>query len=547
MRKNKLRVFIALLLVMIIPVMAFASPANDYKEAGLKAGKEQVVKYELSVTPGLLSMNSNGEDGYGDLIKALAIETHILGEDQFALNLLLNAVPELTILLNTNDEGTIFAEISQMQTPVFEIKAEDIVAFMEKVGEPMNDMQKQAFMKGFSSKELDEIKEEINNKGMKFDMEDLKNPEKSGDEVLDKWIEEKTKTIEVVENPAENPLYDKAAYQVIMKLNTEDILTIMSSETVQEAMAAQMAAMQQAGTLDMGSAPDFATAMQQGLEAYKTGAITLDATINYFVDAESYIAAMEIPMEMAVDSQKMAELGKKFAKEGSEAEEEVKAEEVPTEINKMNMDFNYYRLKENDFYNHKAEMFVKAEDQNLMNINFAVNVPTDEEIQQYNLAVVIEAVNEATGKVEIELKSDLLWNGNKAHGVTALKFEQYENVQGLSLDINSEVSDDKGIVTTFDAYLKMGPADAYTSEITENDMKVATITVTEQYVDPTTVFEAQPAKAEKTVRILTLSEEEMNEFLAEIQPAAQAWLEGFMQKLPATFLNIIMPPEPVQE
>ncbi len=543
MRKNNFVVFIALLLVMIIPVMAFASPANDYREEGLKAAKEQVVKYELGIMPGMFA-NEKGEDGVADLLKAIAIETHSLGDKQFALNLLLNAVPELTLLVNTDENGTIFAEIPQFQAPVFEITLEDIFAAMEANGQKIDDRQKLEIAKLLKGDEddLEEIFGEFDNEGVKLDLEELKNPEKTGDEVLDAWFAEKAKTMEFVENPEENPKHDKAVYKVSMKLNNEDILTIMSSKTAQEAIMAQAAAMQQStqatGTTET---PDFATVFQQGLEAYKTGAVVLDATVSYYIDAESYLVAMEIPMTMDVDAEKMAELNKKLAAEQQPQESDMEQPPVQQSVGKMDMNFNYYRLTENNFYNHKVEFPVNIDGKTIMNTTFAVNVPTDDDIQQYNLKANVELNDETNGKMELGVNSDLIWNGNKAHGVTALKLQQAENVTGATIDVNSEVSDAEGIVTKFDVYVKMGPAEAYTPEVTENDMKFATITVTEQFVEPTEVFEAQPAKAENKVRILTLGSEEMEALTTQLEPALQQWLGGLMQKLPATFLNMIMP------
>ena len=545
MRKNKFALFIALLLVIIIPTGAFASAADVYKQKGLEAGKEQVVNIQLGTKHGLFA-NQNGEDGVADFLKAIGIEARGLGKNQFGLNLLLNAAPELTFLVNTDEEGKIFVEIPQLQAPVLEITPDDIFSFMEKNGQAMSDMQKQAFGAALTGSGLAKMEDGVSNKGMKLNLEELKNPQKTGDEVLDKWTLEKTASMQFVENPKGSDKHDKAVMQISFKLNNEDLLVLFTSKTVQDIMAAQIEAMKNSEGTSFEESQDFEAVMKQGMEFYADGTITLDATYNYYIDAEGYLVAMEVPIAMKIDAEKMEKAtAKDIVPEAIPEAEKTEVEITPQQID---MALNYYRLTNSDEYVHSIELPVKAEEINILNFDLEVKVPVNETAKDYYVLKGKLNFNDTVEQTSMTLDvlSDNIWNGNKAHGLTAIMFTQEGMTQGISIDVNTEVSEENGITSELEFFAKGGAQESYNHEISENDMKVFTLNINEKFVEPTDFFEAQPAKAKNTVRILTLSDEDMNKFIESIQPALQNWIGGLMKKLPATFLNVVMPQAPAQ-
>lgn len=484
MKKNIIIKLFAVLFALVLPVSSFAVNLDDFITEQLKAGKEVSLDVSIQSTPGL-AMNEKGEDWLADLTKAISLK--IKGNDQNGLvTLMLNGEPVLNAVSQLAENGDVFVSLQEINT-VLKLGNNGVNAETRK---QLNDVK--------NVKDL-----------LKVNLDEFQKFEPTGDEKLDAAIENIIKNTTVEDYDKEDERFDKAAKVVTQKFSQEDFVNIMQSKTVEESIKKQ-------ANLNKDVKPEDIIAM------YSSGALMVEGTAKYYIDAEGYITGLEMPYTVTVDLDKMPKSDD--------------SEEHETGIKKVEFTLNYYRKTADPVVNHSISANVSSEGKSLLNGEALIKVEENKSVESEGKLV---AVGEKEEEFTLDFKGTKNLAEDKNEGTYIFVLNQgKEDAKGLVLDATSQLKNNT-ITNEIGVSLKMANA---TLEKADSDMKVATITVVENFGEKADIPSIDTTKAIDVEKIA--EDEEVQNQLAE---ALQGLFISIMDKLPESVLDMIAPPEPVEE
>lgn len=506
MKKNIIIKLFAVLFALVLPVSSFAVNLDDFITEQLKAGKEVSLDVSIQSTPGL-AMNEKGEDWLADLTKAISLK--IKGNDEKGLvTLMLNGEPVLNAVSQLAENGDVFVSLQEINT-VLKLGNNGVNAETRK---QINDVK--------NVKDL-----------LKVNLDEFQKFEPTGDEKLDAAIENIIKNTTVEDYDKEDERFDKAAKVVTQKFSQEDFVNIMQSKAVEESIKKQ-------ANLNKDVKPEDIIAM------YSSGALMVEGTAKYYIDAEGYITGLEMPYTVTVDLDKMPksddseDLDKMPKSDDSEDLDKMPnsddSEEHETGIKKVEFTLNYYRKTADPVVNHSISANVSSEGKSLLNGEALIKVEENKSVESEGKLV-------ASGEEEftLDFKGTKNLAEDKNEGTYMFVLNQgKEDAKGLVLDATSQLKNNT-ITNEIGVSLKMANA---TLEKADSDMKVGTVTVVENFGKKADIPSIDTSKAIDIEKIA--EDEEAQNQLAE---AIQGLLPAIMDKLPQSVLNMIAPPEPVEE
>ena len=484
MKKNIIIKLFAVLFALVLPVSSFAVNLDDFITEQLKAGKEVSLDVSIQSTPGL-AMNEKGEDWLADLTKAISLK--IKGNDEKGLvTLMLNGEPVLNAVSQLAENGDVFVSLQEINT-VLKLGNNGVNAETRK---QINDVK--------NVKDL-----------LKVNLDEFQKFEPTGDEKLDAAIENIIKNTTVEDYDKEDERFDKAAKVVTQKFSQEDFVNIMQSKAVEESIKKQ-------ANLNKDVKPEDIIAM------YSSGALMVEGTAKYYIDAEGYITGLEMPYTVTVDLDKMPKSDD--------------SEEHETGIKKVEFTLNYYRKTADPVVNHSISANVSSEGKSLLNGEALIKVEENKSVESEGKLV---AVGEKEEEFTLDFKGTKNLAEDKNEGTYIFVLNQgKEDAKGLVLDATSQLKNNT-ITNEIGVSLKMANA---TLEKADSDMKVATITVVENFGEKADIPSIDTTKAIDVEKIA--EDEEVQNQLAE---ALQGLFMSIMDKLPESVLDMIAPPQPVEE
>ena len=494
MKKNIIIKLFAVLFALVLPVSSFAVNLDDFITEQLKAGKEVSLDVSIQSTPGL-AMNEKGEDWLADLTKAISLK--IKGNDEKGLvTLMLNGEPVLNAVSQLAENGDVFVSLQEINT-VLKLGNNGVNAETRK---QINDVK--------NVKDL-----------LKVNLDEFQKFEPTGDEKLDAAIENIIKNTTVEDYDKEDERFDKAAKVVTQKFSQEDFVNIMQSKAVEESIKKQ-------ANLNKDVKPEDIIAM------YSSGALMVEGTAKYYIDAEGYITGLEMPYTVTVDLDKMPKSDDSEDLDKMPNSED--SEEHETGIKKVEFTLNYYRKTADPVVNHSISANVSSEGKSLLNGEALIKVEENKSVESEGKLV-------ASGEEEFTLDFKGTKNLGKYKNEGSYIFvlnQGKEDAKGLVLDATSQLKNNT-ITNEIGVSLKMANA---TLEKADSDMKVATITVVENFGEKADIPSIDTTKAIDVENIA--EDEEVQNQLAE---ALQGLFISIMDKLPESVLDMIAPPEPVEE
>lgn len=482
MKKNIIIKLFAVLFALVLPVSSFAVNLDDFITEQLKAGKEVSLDVSIQSTPGL-AMNEKGEDWLADLTKAISLK--IKGNDEKGLvTLMLNGEPVLNAVSQLAENGDVFVSLQEINT-VLKLGNNGVNAETRK---QINDVK--------NVKDL-----------LKVNLDEFQKFEPTGDEKLDAAIENIIKNTTVEDYDKEDERFDKAAKVVTQKFSQEDFVNIMQSKAVEESIKKQ-------ANLNKDVKPEDIIAM------YSSGALMVEGTAKYYIDAEGYITGLEMPYTVTVDLDKMPKSDD--------------SEEHETGIKKVEFTLNYYRKTADPVVNHSISANVSSEGKSLLNGEALIKVEENKSVESEGKLV---ASGEEEFTLDFKGTKNLAEDKNEGTYIFVLN-QGKEDAKGLVLDATSQLKNNT-ITNEIGVSLKMANA---TLEKADSDMKVATITVVENFGEKADIPSVDTTKAIDVEKIA--EDEEVQNQLAE---ALQGLFISIMDKLPESVLDMIAPPQPVEE
>lgn len=484
MKKNIIIKLFAVLFALVLPISAFAVNLDDFITEQLNAGKEVSLDVSVQTVPGL-AMNEKGEDWLADLTKAISLK--IKGNEEKGLvTLMLNGEPVLNAVSQLAENGDVFVSLQEINTVL-------------KLGNNGVNVETQ--------KQLNDVK---NVKDLlKVNLDEFQKFEPTGDEKLDAAIQNIINNTTVEDYDKEDERFDKAVKVVTQKISKEDFANIMQSKAVEESIKEQ-------ANLNKEVKPE------DVIEMFSSGALMVEGTAKYYIDAEGYITALEMPYTVTVDLDKMPK------SEDSEEHE--------TGIKKADFTLNYYRKTADPVVNHSISVNVSSEGKSVLNGEALIKVEENKTVESEGKLV---AIGEKEEEFTLDFKGTKNLGKYKNEGSYIFVLNQgKEDAKGLVLDATSQLKNNT-ITNEIDVSLKMANA---TLEKADSDMKVGTITVVENFGKKADIPSIDTSKAIDIEKIA--EDEEAQNQLAE---AIQGLLPAIMDKLPQSVLDMIAPPEPVEE
>lgn len=496
MKKNIIIKLFAVLFALVLPVSSFAVNLDDFITEQLKAGKEVSLDVSIQSTPGL-AMNEKGEDWLADLTKAISLK--IKGNDEKGLvTLMLNGEPVLNAVSQLAENGDVFVSLQEINT-VLKLGNNGVNAETRK---QINDVK--------NVKDL-----------LKVNLDEFQKFEPTGDEKLDAAIENIIKNTTVEDYDKEDERFDKAAKVVTQKFSQEDFVNIMQSKAVEESIKKQ-------ANLNKDVKPEDIIAM------YSSGALMVEGTAKYYIDAEGYITGLEMPYTVTVDLDKMPKSDD--SEDLDKMPKSDDSEEHETGIKKVEFTLNYYRKTADPVVNHSISANVSSEGKSLLNGEALIKVEENKSVESEGKLV---AVGEKEEEFTLDFKGTKNLAEDKNEGTYIFVLNQgKEDAKGLVLDATSQLKNNT-ITNEIGVSLKMANA---TLEKADSDMKVATITVVENFGEKADIPSIDTTKAIDVEKIA--EDEEVQNQLAE---ALQGLFMSIMDKLPESVLDMIAPPQPVEE
>lgn len=485
MKKNILIKLFAVLFALVLPISSFAVNLDDFITEQIKAGKEVSLDVSIQSAPGL-AMNEKGEDWLADLTKVISLKVKG-NEEKGLVTLMLSGEPVLNVVSQLAENGDVFVSLQEINTVL-------------KLGN-----------NGVNAETRKQLKDIHNVKDLlKVNLDDFQKYEPTGDEKLDAAIENIIKNTTVEDYDKDDQRFDKAAKVVTQKFSQEDFVNIMQSKAVEESIKEQ-------AKLNDDVKPEDIIGM------FSSGALMVEGTAKYYIDAEGYITGLEMPYTVTVDLDKMPK------SDDSEEEHE-------TGIKKVEFTLNYYRKTADPVVNHSIAVNVSSEGKSLLNGKALIKAEENKSVESEGNLV---ASGEDEDGFTLDFKGTKSLAEDKNEGTYIFVLNQgKEDAYGLVLDATSQLKDNT-ITNEIGVSLKMGNA---TLEKADSDMKVATITVVENFDEKADIPSIDTTKAIDVVKIA--EDEEVQNQLAE---ALQGLFISIMDKLPESVLDMIAPPEPVEE
>lgn len=484
MKKNIIIKLFAVLFALVLPISAFAVNLDDFITEQLKAGKEISLDVSVQTVPGL-AMNEKGEDWLADLTKAISLK--IKGNDQNGLvTLMLNGEPVLNAVSQLAENGDVFVSLQEINTVL-------------KLGNNGVNVETQ--------KQLNDVK---NVKDLlKVNLDEFQKFEPTGDEKLDAAIQNIINNTTVEDYDKEDERFDKAVKVVTQKISKEDFANIMQSKAVEESIKEQ-------ANLNKEVKPEDVIGM------FSSGAVMVEGTAKYYIDAEGYITGLEMPYTVTVDLDKMPK-----SKDSEEHE---------TGIKKVDFTLNYYRKTADPVVNHSISANVSSEEKSLLNAEALIKVEENKSVESEGKLV---AIGEKEEEFTLDFKGTKNLGKDKNEGSYIFVLNQgKEDAKGLVLDATSQLKNNT-ITNEIGVSLKMANA---TLEKADSDMKIGTVTVVENFGKKADIPSIDTSKA---IDIEKIAEDE--EAQNQLAGAIQGLLPAIMDKLPQSVLDMIAPPEPVEE
>ncbi|MDY6072992.1 MAG: hypothetical protein SPI49_02720 [Eubacteriales bacterium] len=494
MKKNIIIKLFAVLFALVLPVSSFAVNLDDFITEQLKAGKEISLDVSIQTTPGL-AMNEKGEDWLADLTKAISLK--IKGNDQNGLvTLMLNGEPVLNAVSQLAENGDVFVSLQEINT-VLKLGNNGVNAETRK---QLNDIH--------NVKDL-----------LKVNLDEFQKFEPTGDEKLDAAIQNIIKNTTVEDYDKEDERFDKAVKVVTQKFSQEDFVNIMQSKTVEKSIKEQ-------ANLNKDVKPEDIIAM------YSSGALMVEGTAKYYIDAEGYITGLEMPYTVTVDLDKMPK--SEDSEDLDKMPESEDSEEHETGIKKVEFTLNYYRKTADPVVNHSISANVSSEGKSLLNGEALIKVEENKSVESEGKLV---ASGEEEFTLDFKGTKNLAEDKNEGTYIFVLN-QGKEDAKGLVLDATSQLKNNT-ITNEIGVSLKMANA---TLEKADSDMKVGTVTVVENFGEKADIPSIDTTKA---IDVEKISEDE--EAQNQLAEALQGLFMSIMDKLPESVLDMIAPPQPVEE
>lgn len=494
MKKNIIIKLFAVLFALVLPVSSFAVNLDDFITEQLKAGKEISLDVSIQTTPGL-AMNEKGEDWLADFTKAISLK--IKGNDQNGLvTLMLNGEPVLNAVSQLAENGDVFVSLQEINT-VLKLGNNGVNAETRK---QLNDIH--------NVKDL-----------LKVNLDEFQKFEPTGDEKLDAAIQNIIKNTTVEDYDKEDERFDKAVKVVTQKFSQEDFVNIMQSKTVEKSIKEQ-------ANLNKDVKPEDIIAM------YSSGALMVEGTAKYYIDAEGYITGLEMPYTVTVDLDKMPK--SEDSEDLDKMPESEDSEEHETGIKKVEFTLNYYRKTADPVVNHSISANVSSEGKSLLNGEALIKVEENKSVESEGKLV---ASGEEESTLDFKGTKNLAEDKNEGTYIFVLN-QGKEDAKGLVLDATSQLKNNT-ITNEIGVSLKMANA---TLEKADSDMKVGTVTVVENFGEKADIPSIDTTKA---IDVEKISEDE--EAQNQLAEALQGLFMSIMDKLPESVLDMIAPPQPVEE
>ena len=484
MKKNILIKLFAVLFALVLPLSAFAVNLDDFITEQIKAGKEVSLDVSIQSAPGL-AMNEKGEDWLADLTKVISLKVKG-NEEKGLVTLMLSGEPVLNVVSQLAENGDVFVSLQEINTVL-------------KLGN-----------NGVNAETRKQLKDIHNVKDLlKVNLDDFQKYEPTGDEKLDAAIENIIKNTTVEDYDKEDQRFDKAAKVVTQKFSQEDFVNIMQSKAVEESIKEQ-------AKLNDDVKPEDVIGM------FSSGALMVEGTAKYYIDAEGYITGLEMPYTVTVDHDKMPK------SEGFE--------EYETGIEKVEFTLNYYRKTTDSVVNHSIAVNVSSEGKSLLNGKALIKAEENKSVESEG-NLVVSGEDEDGFTLDFKGTKSLAEDKNEGTYIFVLN-QGKEDAYGLVLDATSQLKDNT-ITNEIGVSLKMANA---TLEKSDSDMKVGTVTVVENFGEKADIPSIDTSKAIDVEKIA--EDEEAQNQLAE---ALQGLFISIMDKLPESVLDIIAPPQPLEE
>lgn len=455
--------FLALLLAMLLPLTGLAANVEDFRKQNMEAGKATKVQITFDTNPVLSTMIGMEEDVIGDIAKVLSIT--LLQKDSLngKLSLGLSGEDILSFIVKVEDSGNLYTNVPELDNITLLIPG--VVANANLM------MGKMDFKNAFT-----------------FDS--IMNPASTGDAGVDAVVKSILAKAVVTDEAVNDNRFDSAAKTVVLHTTNEDIIAIMQTDYFKNLVK---------------QGESSGTNLSKVIEIYEKGAVAIDGNLKYYFAEDGTLVAMEGPVNIKTDNEKIAEIeGKEFDASTSE------------KMLELNGTVSYFK-KTDAVEKHTANItMLDNKDEGL-----TLDVVADVDKDNYKFDAKLNIKKKDGEQAPITLTGFNTWEGNNAKGQLVFSETASGGEQSFTIDSVQSLAND-ALTSSFSISTKIAGEDLY----------IGKINLEESYLDPASVN--LDFSTEGAIDVSTLDQATQAELSRRVAMPAQVLVMSLIDKLPAS-------------